>query len=734
MRSTPDDSQIRLFDFDELKPRIELGQSFERIDDAIKQGLIPPYDCKDPNGIPFWMLATASEFEKDADGKPLRGKKYCGDCYAKAELTIAIDPDQLPVELKPLAGYRHVRFLRSIRSVDPDAIIVGIGRGPGSLRESMKIPQAQSVRRLLTAKALIEYLGVGKHLLFDELHQKSGLKIQIDERILRACALPITATDLRSETRGNGDEERSLYPDRVKHLVQQGKLYTWREGRLSYYWVKPPREPEPALSAAEVKVVEDRPQAMLADSSELAWESLDRKILKSAASPITAKGLYEKARHSKLGEKHFQPRRDYLVAQGKLHTWTEQSRHGRPITYYWVNPPIQPEPAPDVAEAEMVDPVGSDNRPVAIVPAANTLASPDTVQDLLLDQQDHRFLERFKNPDERWFLAICTSAAQKIGRPIEWVDFGGRLWLTVKQSANLLGMDERNIRKHLDQFPFEMSVLSEKLMDARLDAYKQCYPPNPPELRNSEFRSSGGLGGQNEKAAHEFSPHFVLVSPAGLAWLAKASETRPAKAIMQEFWMVGEATPAAMERMSAQAGSALVPQDRVLVELLVELRDGNRELREGHREMISLLKTMAPVATRTEEGIVRVEEKVSRIDRNTNSPRREFLPEAISGAIKAFLHITLKTGRDVLDQTLLIDVNGFKTKDCEFDHIRSRSDRSAQNCMPLSKATHDKKTYGRLTPEEKAKLERAEKAIENYWAQKSQIEPYQPGLSLDTQL
>jgi hypothetical protein len=54
--------------------------------------------------------------------------------------------------------------------------------------------------------------------------------------------------------------------------------------------------------------------------------------------------------------------------------------------------------------------------------------------------------------------------------------------------------------------------------------------------------------------------------------------------------------------------------------------------------------------------------------------------------------------------------------------------------MPLSKATHRKKTHGQLTPEEKATLERAEKAIENYWAQKSQIEPYQPGLLLDTQL
>jgi hypothetical protein len=48
--------------------------------------------------------------------------------------------------------------------------------------------------------------------------------------------------------------------------------------------------------------------------------------------------------------------------------------------------------------------------------------------------------------------------------------------------------------------------------------------------------------------------------------------------------------------------------------------------------------------------------------------------------------------------------------------------------MPLSKVTHRKKTYGQLTPEEKATLERAEKAIENYWAQKSQIKPHQPSI------
>jgi hypothetical protein len=481
-------------------------------------------------------------------------------------------------------------------------------------------------------------------------------------------------------------------------------------------------------------------------TNEEIWEIIDQRILDCASSPITAKVLYKKARTSGPDRKRFQEyvvhRRDLLLAQGKLHTWTEPSSKGRTITYYCVNPPIELKTVPSVAEVKVIGQVETGEQPGAIVPVINILASPVMVQDFLLDQHDHEFLEHFKNPDERMFLAVCTTAAEKIGRPIEWVEFEERLWLTVKQSANLLGMDERTVRHHLQQFPFEMSVLSEKLTDDRLNAYKQCYSLEPPEPHQSDWCGSGELGGSaelNEKAAHEYSTHFILISPAGVTWLAKASATRPAKAIIKEFMMKADKVAPIMEQMGAHSRNALSQKDREEVSLLVDLKEGDKKIislletlvesrNRTDKEIISLLKTIAPAATRTEEGIDSVKEIVNEINRNTNSPRKEFLPDAISSAIEAFLHITLNTGRDVLDQTLLIDTNGFKTKDCEFDHIRSRSDRSAQNCMPLSKTTHRKKTHGQLTSEEKAKLERAEKAIENYWAQKNQIKPQQSNL------
>jgi hypothetical protein len=68
-----------------------------------------------------------------------------------------------------------------------------------------------------------------------------------------------------------------------------------------------------------------------------------------------------------------------------------------------------------------------------------------------------------------------------------------------------------------------MSVLSEKLTGDRLSVYKQCYPPNPSKPTNSEF---AGLGGLNEKAAHELSSHFILISPPTHAKIPQAITAR----------------------------------------------------------------------------------------------------------------------------------------------------------------------------------------------------------------
>jgi hypothetical protein len=77
-----------------------------------------------------------------------------------------------------------------------------------------------------------------------------------------------------------------------------------------------------------------------------------------------------------------------------------------------------------------------------------------------------------------------------------------------------------------------MSVLSEKLTGDRLSAYKECYPFNPPELTGSDPVSSGGLGGLDEKAAHDFSPHFILISPATHAKIPQAITARGTLAVL----------------------------------------------------------------------------------------------------------------------------------------------------------------------------------------------------------
>ena len=446
MRNTPDDSQIKLFDFfDEVKPKIELGQSFERVDDAAKQGLIPPYDFQSPEGIPFWLLVTASGFKGEE-------RDDCCDLYAKKGSTDLVDPVQLPVELACLALYKNIEFYRSTKAVDDDAIIVSIGSKLGSLKQAIidsgqTISQSQSVRRVLTARALIDYLGIGGHPFFGEQDQRSGLEIKVDERILKACVRPITGTNLRSKARGNGDEERSLYPDRIEYLVQQEKLYTWKERRVNYYCVTPP--------------------------------------------------------------------------------------------------PDESEPASDVVDVEVE--VVSDQS-TALMPTDKALSKINSARELAIDQHDRLFLERFKDPRNEWFIAQCDKLSEMLhGRPLPWVEFGGRKWLTVKQVATLLGMDPDTIFGHFEQFPLEHSVLSIKLTGGKLSAYKECYPPNPPEPTGSDPVGSGGLGGLDEKAAHGHSSHFVLVSPPGVTWVAYKSNTPESDALFKGGMIMAAAIPDLVE-------------------------------------------------------------------------------------------------------------------------------------------------------------------------------------------
>jgi hypothetical protein len=481
---------------------------------------------------------------------------------------------------------------------------------------------------VLTARALIDYLGIGGHPFFGEQDQRSGLEIKVDERILKACVRPITGTNLRSKARGNGDEERSLYPDRIEYLVQQEKLYTWKERRVNYYCVTPP--------------------------------------------------------------------------------------------------PDEPDPASAVVEAEVEVVEVAQESPGALVPIAQALTNAETLQDVLEHGVRQRFYETFQeDKNQELFEGALLACARGIGRQFEWVMFEGKKWLTVKQLASLLSLEENSVLWWFRGCPVQETVLTERLAGDRLKNYKNIYNPltplTPPEAGEWYSPASGGVEGLFDKTVHPFSSHLLLFNPAGASWIALAARTEPAELIKSSFWVALAEIANVLKGQIQTSGNSLQTSDPVAWEMLVNIHRDVQIVKDR------LDNNVVPTTIRTEE-------IVNEINRNTSSPRRHFLPEAISGAIEAFLYITLNAGRDVIDQTLLINADGSKTKDCELDHIRSRSVRSAENCMPLSKSTHLKKTHGQLTPEEKATLERAEKAIEHYWAQKSQIEPYQPGLLLDTQL
>jgi hypothetical protein len=361
-----------------------------------------------------------------------------------------------------------------------------------------------------------------------------------------------------------------------------------------------------------------------------------------------------------------------------------------------------------------------------LVPIAQALTNAETLQDVLEHGVRQRFYETFQeDKNQELFEGALLACARGIGRQFEWVIFEGKKWLTVKQLASLLSLEENSVLWWFRGCPVQETVLTERLAGDRLRNYKNIYNPltplTPPEVGECYSPTSGGVEGLFDKTVHPYAPHLLLFNPAGASWIALAARTEPAELIKSSFWVALAEIANVLKGQIQTSGNSLQTSDPVAWEMLVNIHRDVQIVKDR------LDNNVVPTTIRTEE-------MVNEINRNTNSPRRHFLPETISGAIEAFLYITLNAGRDVIDQTLLINADGSKTKDCELDHIRSRSVRSAENCMPLSKSTHLKKTHGQLTPEEKATLERAEKAIEHYWAQKSQIEPYQPGLLLDTQL
>ena len=446
------EDQLGLFGNSDFVAKIELGQAFQRIDEAIKQGLIPQYDCKSLEGIPLWVLVTAAQF-KNPEGDPKK-KDDCCDNYAKRKDLSPIDLDQLPVELKPLAKYENIEFCRSSKAVDPDAVIVSIGSGPGSLKQSIidsgqTIPQSQSVRRVLTAKALIDYLNLGKHPLFNDATQSVGLESRVDQRILKACVNPVTASQLRNKAQTGKRVERRLYLGRIQYLIEQGKLYTW-------------------------------------------------------TSP----------------------------AKGKR------------ITYYCVTPPPdEPEPAPIAVDVEVEVVEVAQESPGVLEPTAQALANAETPQDVLGHGVRQRFYETFQeDKNQELFEGALLACARRIGRQFEWVMFEGKKWLTVKQLASLLSLEEDSVLWWFRGCPVQEAVLTERLTGDRLKNYKSIYnlstPLTPPDVGEYHSPTSGGVKGLFDKTVHPKSHHLLLFNPAGASWIALAARTKPAELIKSSFWVM----------------------------------------------------------------------------------------------------------------------------------------------------------------------------------------------------
>ena len=304
------------------------------------------------------------------------------------------------------------------------------------------------------------------------------------------------------------------------------------------------------------------------------YARLDAKILGFAVDWISKNDLGQKLRDFKdkkgIFRKYYRQRIQFLVDQKELLV----IRDGR-ITKYRVRRPddIEPEPAPVEVVAEVV-PEPAPLRQLAPAKPSKALAP---INHFLRGRQEE-FERIFEdNPDMSWFRSVIADVVE-----VPWLEFEGQEWITVRQAGEKLGLDENTIRWHFEQFPYELSVLSTKLTGDRLKAYKLQYPgsgPTPDELNRSDRFSTSGVGVINDQSAHEFAPHFILISPAGLMWLASRSQTDVANAIMQTDWIAKAKLPGKIKEVAIEAmnfaktpfGQQISPQDYVELQHPVKL-------------------------------------------------------------------------------------------------------------------------------------------------------------------
>jgi hypothetical protein len=179
-------------------------------------------------------------------------------------------------------------------------------------------------------------------------------------------------------------------------------------------------------------------QAMPEALDDPRWHKIDQRILRCASRVVTAKALYDKARMSgpdrKQSQEYVKARRDYLVAQGKLHTWTERSSNGRQATYYCVNPPSESKPD----DVELVKP------PVEVT--AEVVEPPGAIDLYTKKQSRQSAMAGFgdSRPMEEVFSELNI-------KDLFWAQWQDTKWMTTNEVAAFLGLTPRAIDKNFQR-------------------------------------------------------------------------------------------------------------------------------------------------------------------------------------------------------------------------------------------------------------------------------------------
>jgi hypothetical protein len=283
-------------------------------------------------------------------------------------------------------------------------------------------------------------------------------------------------------------------------------------------------------------------QAMPEALDDSRRDKIDQRILRCASRVVTAKALYDKARMSgpdrKQSQEYVKARRDYLVAQGKLHTWTERSSNGRQATYYCVNPPSELEPAPAVAEAESIKPpviVAEIVEPPVEV-AAEVVEPPGAIDLYTKKQSRQSAMAGFgdSRPMEEVFSELNI-------KDLFWAQWQDTKWMTTNEVAAFLGLTPRAVYKNFERNRDEFIEAGEvqKLESQALKDFR--------DVNDSESLTSG------RPSLHKFAPSINIYNMAGVLRMAWISEGEMGRAVRNATMQLIHSIPA-MVKQAADNG------------------------------------------------------------------------------------------------------------------------------------------------------------------------------------